>query len=263
MSAPPPISALILAGSSAPEKDRLAEYTRGGSKALIPIAGKPMIAYVIQALSGSSYVRHIVVVGLEEPLSIESPVSIDYIPAPGGMTDNFLVGVQYLLDRWPETVAIVGSSSDIPLITTPMVDAFVASSLETDYDLYFNVVERSVMETRFPASERSYVRLREGSFAGGDLSMMRPSALKADLELVRALSGERKNARHQARLIGWRTLALLLLGRLSIPRAEARVSQVLGIRGRLVICPHPEIGMDVDKPFQLDIVRAELEAGSA
>jgi len=263
MSSVPPISALILAGSSAPEKDRLVEYTRGSPKALIPIAGKPMITYVIAALSGSQYIQHIVVVGFEEPLDIESLVPIDYIPAPGSMVDNFLAGVQHILDQWPETVAIVGSSSDIPLITTPMVDDFIATCLKSDYDLYYNVVERSVMESRFPASERSYVRLREGSFAGGDLSMLRPAAMQANLELVRALAGERKSVRNQARLIGWRTLALLLLRRLSIPRAEARVSQVLGIRGRLVICPYPEIGMDVDKPFQLDIVRAELEGCNA
>ena len=263
MSAIPPISALILAGSSTPEKDRLVEYTRGGPKALIPIAGEPMIAYVIRALSGSRYIRHMVVVGFEKPLDIDSPVPIDYIPAPGAMVDNFLAGMQYIADQWPETVAIVGSSSDIPLITAPMVDEFIASCLRSDYDLYYNVVERSVMEGRFPTSERSYVRLREGSFAGGDLSMLRPAAMQANLELVRALAGERKSVQHQARLIGWRTLALLLLRRLSIPRAEARVSQVLGIRGRLVICPHPEIGMDVDKPFQLEIVRAELEACNA
>ena len=263
MSATPPITALILAGSSPPEKDRLIEYTRGGSKALIPIAGKPMIAYVIQALSGSQYIRQMVVVGFEELLDVESPVPIDCLPAPGGLVDNFLTGVQHILDQWPETVAIVGSSSDIPLITTPMVDDFIATCLGSDYDLYYNVVERSVMEARFPASKRSYVRLREGSFAGGDLSMLRPAAMQANLELVRALAGERKNARNQARLIGWRTLALLLLGRLSIPRAEALVSQVLGVRGRLVISPHPEIGMDVDKPLQLEIVRAELEGCAA
>jgi len=259
----PPISAMIPAGSSAPDKDRLAEYTRGGPKALIPMAGKPMIAHVIQALSGSRYIRHILVVGLEAPLAIESSVPIDYIPAPGGMVDNMVAGVQHILDQRPETAAILGISSDVPLVTSPMLDGFIETCLESDHDLYYSVIERSVMEGRFPASERSYVRLREGSFAGGDLSLLRPSALQSNLELIRALSGERKNIRNQARLVGWRILALLLLGRLSIPHAEARVSKVLGIRGRLVITPHPEIGMDVDKPFQLDIVRAELEACSA
>jgi hypothetical protein len=35
---------------------------------------------------------------------------------------------------------------------------------------------------------------------------------------------------------------------------------VLNIRGRVIPYPYAEVGMDVDKPFQLEIVRAELEA---
>jgi hypothetical protein len=36
------------------------------------------------------------------------------------------------------------------------------------------------------------------------------------------------------------------------------VSKRLGLRGRAVVCPYAEIGMDVDKPFQLEIMRADL-----
>jgi len=172
----PPVGAMIPAGSSRREEDPLAEYTRGGSKALIPIAGKPMIAYVIQALSNSRYIRHILVVGLEEPLDIESAVPIDYIPAPGGMVDNTLAGVKYTLEHWPDTEAMVGISSDVPLITSAIVDDFIETCLASDHDLYYGVLERSVMERRLPTSARSYVRLQEGSFAGGDVSLVRPLA---------------------------------------------------------------------------------------
>jgi hypothetical protein len=32
----------------------------------------------------------------------------------------------------------------------------------------------------------------------------------------------------------------------------------VNVRGRAVNCPHPEVGMDVDKPFQLDLVEEYL-----
>jgi hypothetical protein len=32
----------------------------------------------------------------------------------------------------------------------------------------------------------------------------------------------------------------------------------LKLRGRALVCPYSEIGMDVDKPFQLDMLRTDL-----
>jgi len=259
----PSISAAILAGYSAQESNPLAEYTQGRSKALIPIAGKPMIAYVIAALSGSRYVRNIVIVGLEEALTVDSCVPIEYLQGSGDIVDNLEVAVRHVLDRWPETEAILNSGADIPLITSEVVDAFVEACLESNHDFYYSIVERSVMERRFPSARRTFARLREGTFVGGDLTLLRPSALKADLELMRALAGKRKNVLKQARMFGLRMLVRFVLGRVTLAQAEAHASKVLGIRGRAVICPYAEIGMDVDKPFQLEIARAELEASIA
>jgi hypothetical protein len=32
----------------------------------------------------------------------------------------------------------------------------------------------------------------------------------------------------------------------------------MGFRGRAILCPYAEMGMDVDKPFQLEIMREDL-----
>jgi hypothetical protein len=52
----------------------------------------------------------------------------------------------------------------------------------------------------------------------------------------------------------------LLTRRLSLAEAERRAQKIFEVRARAVPCPYAEVGMDVDKPFQLEIVRAELEA---
>ncbi|HIQ02587.1 MAG TPA: hypothetical protein EYH30_10810, partial [Anaerolineales bacterium] len=59
-----PLAAVILAGRSPEEADPLAAYSLGRPKGLIPIAGRPMITYVIEALAGSRYVEHITIIGL-------------------------------------------------------------------------------------------------------------------------------------------------------------------------------------------------------
>jgi hypothetical protein len=116
------------------------------------------------------------------------------------------------------------------------------------------------MEARFPESRRSYIHLVEGDFAGGDVFLVRPSLNISHRDLLQELAAARKNVIQQARLIGLRIFLKLVLRRLSLNEAVERVSKVLNLRGRAIPFPYAEVGMDVDKPFQLEIVRAELEA---
>ena len=45
---------------------------------------------------------------------------------------------------------------------------------------------------------------------------------------------------------------------LTLEKAETIVSKRLSIKGRVIVCPYAEVGMDVDKPHQLAIMRADL-----
>jgi hypothetical protein len=73
----------------------------------------------------------------------------------------------------------------------------------------------------------------------------------------------RKNPLRQAGLIGLDTMLLLLLRQLTLQELVRRVSRRLEIRGRALDCPFAELGMDVDKPFQLAIIQKDLEGSSA
>jgi len=263
MDGQPSVVAVVTAGWSPSEDDPLAEYTRGKPKALIPIAGKPMIAYVVDALAGSRYIQHIVVVALDPAAGVQFPVPVEYVPDAGDILANAEAGIRYALDHYPDLDAVLLSSSDLPTITPAIVDAFIEECFRTDHDLYYSIVERSVMEARFPESRRSYVHLREGDFAGGDIMLVRPSMALSQRELWQSLAEARKNALRQARMFGLWPLFKLIIRRLSLAEAERRACKALNVRGRGVPFPYAEVGMDVDKPFQLEIVRAELEARAA
>ena len=257
---PPTLPAVVMAGRSSSKTDLLAAYTNGGPKALIPIHGRPMIAYVIDALAASHYINRVVVVGLEDLPGETFTTPIDFLPDSHGLIPNAQAGLRHAATLTPTPSAILFSGSDVPLVTGPIVDAFIEECLRTDHDLYYSVVERSVMEARFPGSSRSYVHLREGEFAGADISMVRPSVVVENQALWQALGEARKSPFKQARLIGLSTAILLLTRRLTLADAQRRVTKVLNLRGRVISFPHAEIGMDVDKPFQLEIVRSELAA---
>ena len=257
------LAGLVLAGHSSQEEDILADYTQGRSKALIPIAGRPMISYVLDALAGSRHVYGIVVVGLSEDECPAVSKPMEFVPDQGELMANADAGIACAREFAPDLTGVLASGSDLPLLTTSIVDQFVKVCLETDHDLYYGIVERSVMEGRFPTSRRTYLKLKDGEFAGGDIIMLREGAVLANQDLWVRLTGARKNVFRQAQMVGGIvTLVKLMTHQLSLEEGIGRVSKSLQIRGRAVPFPHAEIGMDVDKPFQLEIARAELEAGA-
>jgi GTP:adenosylcobinamide-phosphate guanylyltransferase len=253
------LAAVITAGWSPKEDDPLAEYVQEGSKALIPIAGKPMIVHVVDALAESHYIKHVIIVALDPSLGVQFPVPVEYLPDHGGLVANANAGIQYALEHHPNIDAVLLCSSDVPTITPAIVDDFIEECLRTDHDVYYSVVERSVMETRFPKSRRSFVHLRDGDFAGGDLFIIRPSTNFDHQDLMKKLSTARKSALRQASMLGPVIFFRLLIRRLSLAEAERRAQKIFEVRARAVPCSYAEVGMDVDKPFQLEIVRAELE----
>jgi len=270
------IDTVILAGKPpGAQRDPLLEYAsvRGAgevrNKALIRVAGREMIRYVVEAIAGSSRVGRMAIVGLspEERLDFSRPA--EYVPARGAMFDNILAGVDHLLGS-TEALAylhnaaaapILVASADIPLLTTEVVDCFIEACLAVEADLYYSVVERSVMEGRFPGAGRTFVHLRDGSFAGGDMFMIRPFVVKANGQLFRELSASRKSAWQMARLLGLGMLVRFLTRSLTVAQAERQASQILGCRGKAIISPYAELGMDVDKPHQLELVCRILEGG--
>jgi len=255
--------AVILAGGAPDKADPLLEYAQAQKKPLIKIAGKEMVRYVAEAAAGSSRVERTFVVGLSPEDGVEFALPVEYVEATGDMLDNVVAGMERVMEVDPGVERVVIISADIPLLTTEMVDYFIDTCLETDHDLYYTVVEKSTIEARFPGSRRSFVPLRGGSFAGGDINMTKVSAIQTNLPLARQAMGFRKNVWQQVRLLGFGTLTKFAFRRLSITDAERVASRALGCRGRAIITPYPEMGMDVDKPHQLDIVRAILEGGPA
>jgi hypothetical protein len=114
------------------------------------------------------------------------------------------------------------------------------------------------METRFPDAGRSFARLRDGQFAGGDVHLVNPVALRSNRQLIDEILGARKNNLKQARLVGPRFLLKFLFRRLTFADGERKGEAILGVSCRVLPVRYAELGMDVDKPHQLDVVRAEM-----
>ena len=250
--------AVVTAGGAPAPNEPLYPFTRGGFKALLDIQGKPMIQWVLDALGGSSKVDRVVIVGLPVDTPLRCARDLTLVPNQGEMLANFRAGVRELQKQGPKFNQVLAISSDIPAITSAMVDWMVDRVRENDVDIHYTVIRREAMEARYPGSHRSYVRFTDMRVCGGDLNALRASALLDEKAVYNDLVASRKTPLRQAAIIGLGTLIPLLLGRLSLAHAEAKVTHRLGISGKVLVSPYPEMGMDVDKPHQLELVRGDL-----
>lgn len=252
------LDAVVTAGGIPLPEEPLYPYTQGISKSLLDVAGKPMIQWVLDALGQAITISNVIVVGLTEESGITCQKPLYFIPNQGKMLDNFRAGVRKVQEINPDVKFVVFASSDIPSIKAEMVDWVVNTALETEDDIYYNVIQRQVMEARFPGSNRTYTHLKDMDVCGGDLNVVRASTASDNSEIWDKISNARKSPLKQAALIGYDTLILLLTRQLTIERTIQKVAGKLKVKGRGIVCPYAEIGMDVDKPHQLEIMRADL-----
>lgn len=258
---PPIVDAVVMAGGVPAPDEPLYPLTQGQSKALLALGGRPMVQWVLDALSGAETIRRVAVVGLDPDHAGGLRCAKDWeaLPNQGNMLDNVLAGTHWSEARGAPPTHVLAVSADIPLITAAMVDWNVRASLETDHAMYYSVIPQAVMEERFPGSRRTFFRLKEGRFTAGDLSLVRRDLLSGEHPAWRKIIAARKSLVQQAALVGLDTLLLVALGQLSLAFGQRRVRERLGVDGRILISPYAEIGMDIDKPRQYEMLKQEFE----
>jgi MobA-like NTP transferase domain len=220
------MDAIIVAGGIPGPEDPLYPLTQGRPKALLDLEGQPMLQWVVNAVEAAPRVEQVFVVWPGPESSIRLGPRSTFIPDQGGLIANIQAGLQ--------------------------VEA-------SDVDLDYAVVERSVMDRAFPGSHRSFTPLKGIEVCGADLNGVRVS-VTSDKALWDSLYATRKNAFKQASLLGFDLFFLAVLRRLTLEDAARRAGQRLGLKAHVTLCPYAEIGMDVDKPHQLEMVRQHLRS---
>ncbi len=252
------LDAIILAGGDPARDAELLDHAGGNApcKALIELGDKTFLERVAGALLDSGHIRRIVVTGLEADRAPDLGPNVVFIPDAGSLLNNGQAGLDYYNGTGEISDRLVVSSTDIPLITPEIVRDLLDTDLQHDADFCYNIVEKETMEEAFPGSGRTFVPIEGRRFAGGDLNLIRPTILGDNRAKVEEIIGERKTFWKQVRAVGLGTLFLLLIGQLTIARAERQVGKALGFSAKAIICPHAVVAMDVDKPHHLDVVRA-------
>lgn len=254
------MNAVVLAGGILPKDDPLFSQAPEGKRCLLDIHGKPMVQWVLNALDDSKCIDEIFMIGLDNSQKLVSVKPLHYLQEESGLFDNIRAGVMAATDNHPPSSKVMLASGDLPAIRPEMVD-WLCSQVTQDPNavIYYNVITKEVMTSRFPHAKRTFVRLKDLTVCGGDLNVVDRDLFVKENPLWQKLSNARKSPIKQVSLLGFGSLILVALRLVTLKQAVQRVCKKLGIDGRALLTPYAEMGMDADKPYQLEILRKDLE----
>jgi molybdopterin-guanine dinucleotide biosynthesis protein A len=256
-------AALILAGGK--NKPDMAAACGGiENRALVPLNGRPMLDFVVDAVRAGFAQREgggrILVAG-----DVPTPAGCVAVAGGASLVDTLLNGAAALN---PDETRLLVVTADIPFLTPEAVSDLLerATALPTTPQFVYPIVEAAVCRKRFPEMRRTTLRIAEGDFTGGNLALLDPGFLRQNEAVLRNGYAQRKSVTGLARILGVSFLFRLLLSRLfpgvlTIPLLEAAVGRALGgATARAVITPFAEIGTDVDRPEDIQIAQKLLSA---
>ena len=246
-------TALLLAGSR-PGGDPFAEANGVKAKALIPVAGEPMIAWPVRALLGNERIERVRVLAqdgaiLRPALPDDARLTVE----PSGAT---IAATLEAIIADPATVyPLLVTTADHALLDGAMIDDFCDRA--DGADVAIGLVERRPLMARLPQTRRTWIGFRGGAYSGANLfALGSPKAARA-VALWRSVEQDRKK--------GWKLLTALgvpgLLGLMRLRTLDQTLDAMgrkLGLGLRAVQMTNPLAAVDVDKPADLILVEAIL-----
>jgi GTP:adenosylcobinamide-phosphate guanylyltransferase len=251
-------TAVVLAGSR-PGRDAFAEQFGTDLKALIPVAGEPMVRRPVRALLESEAIEKILVLSqAPERISAELPKDARLVvkESQGTIAET----IENLILSHTTDFPMLVTTADHALLDPQMIAEFIAKA--EGADVAVGVVERRSLLARLPQTKRTWLAFRGGAYSGANLFAFGSIKALAAIEQWRSVEQDRKK--------GWRVLGALgpalLLGAVlrlrTLDQSIAALGRRLGLTARAVVLSNPLAAVDVDKPVDHAIVETVL-AGKA
>jgi GTP:adenosylcobinamide-phosphate guanylyltransferase len=252
----PPYTALVLAGTR-PGGDPLAEYAGVSHKALIEVAGEPMLLRVMRALAASPAVARIVVaIDRANVLSgfpdIGKPVAV--IAAASGPSASVAATLAQ------EGTPLLVTTADHALLESTWVDELVAAAAkDMKADAFACLARSEAVLAAAPDTLRTWLRFSDGAYSGCNLFLLRTPDSLGIVRLWQQLEAERKKPLSLLRRLGVGYALRYRFGWLSLAQALARLGRLAEARIAAVVLTDGRAAIDVDKPSDLELVRRLVE----
>ncbi|MEW4468748.1 NTP transferase domain-containing protein [Parasphingorhabdus sp. JC815] len=244
--------AIILAGSR-PAGDPMAQARGIAAKALIPVAGKAMLAHVAEVLLAHDAIDRLYLMAQDfGPFWQDKDVAA--LQTDGrvhAQTSNATIAAS--LDGVLDDVAYPAliTTADNVLLNAQMIDDFLSAARSAD--IAIAVVEKRTLLRRYPASRRTWIKLRGGQYSGANLFCFGSPEARRLLEYWAEVEQDRKKGWKLLTIFGPWLLFLAVTRMITIDQLASRVGKKLGLTVKIVSMRQPEACIDVDKDSDLQL----------
>lgn len=242
---------IILAGG---EDDSWCQQYGYRRKAFLPVLGRPMIEWVINAFKQSKHIDNIILVGPKELDQVASVNSIRKRLAGGNsFIANILTGVLYLKSFIYKFKnhhnGYLISFCDAAFLTTDIIDKTLENMSASDADIILHYVERQTLaEAGYPDKDRSYMQVAGKSYTGSNLyyvsNFRKLLGVLGDIKLLRKY---RKEPHKILEHIGCRDK--------NPGEIRDALCHILKAKVDIIISPFAQMGVDVDKSSDYELAQ--------
>ena len=250
-------TAILLAGRR-PGVDPMAQAEGVALKALIPIAGEPMVARVARTLLAAPEIASIVVLTQDVDViaaALPADPRIRVERSGAGIAGSVSAVAGGAFAPWPLFV----TTADHALLDPQTVSAFLAAVAAAPADIAFGMVERRIVHARFPHNRRTCLKFRGGWWTGANLFALNGEGARTALSLWSEVEQERKKGWKLVARFGPWLLLRALTRTITLQAGVAAAARRIGIVARMIPLADPLAAVDVDKPSDLALVRQVFE----
>lgn len=261
-----PVTAIILAGSR-PGVDPLAAAAGVGTKALVPVAGRPMVDHVARTLLAHPHIGSVIIMAQQPEALADHPQTgwlreeprIHFHASGAGISQSLKDWIGQQSDdarfdaRFDRRLPALVTTADNILLTGAMLDVFLSRARGAD--IAAAMVERNIVMRAYPQSRRTWLKFRGGAWSGANLFWLGgPGAMPA-LDKWREIEQDRKKGWKIISAFGLKLLLGAALGILTVEQAMAGAGRRLGVaRAHIVPMPMAEACIDADKPDDIRLI---------
>ncbi len=172
-----------------------------GVKSLIPMLGRRVLDWQLDALRKSPWVDEIYLLGLSEDMAkFDFPVHYVPVPTVSNLAEKLYAGLQYIRKQGKDDTVISVSSSDTPGMTVESVNEFYEKADKfRDYDFVQSAVSDEITAKTFPTHQRVVARFKDHHVYPGEMFLMSEKGIVEGKELIAEISGSRTNIKKKER----------------------------------------------------------------
>lgn len=258
---------VVLCGSDPNRRDLLKTFDPEGrlpSKAVLPMAGKRVLDWQLEAMVKSPDIGQIHLIGLSAE-EFPSDLDLKYIEYDrnSSILDKIKHGSEIIQKTYPGIEHLIVCSGDAPGVATSSINLFFDLMRENlDADLLIGVVPEDITLKFFPKHRRVIGKFKEISVFPGEIYVFRHDIIPTLEDEIHQLTKQRRQFDRQKdtsklipvlkylgrRPLLWGLIIKYLMGSLSISKLESILGRVYNLKMKALIIPDPGFGMDLDLP---------------